>query len=233
MELDLQCSRDGQLMAIHDPTVDRTTDGTGRVDELDLDELRRFDAGHAFTPDRGRSHPFRGQGVRIPTLEEVLETVPDLAVELEVKSRRAGEVLGRWLRSAPETQRERILVGGFERNEVEPARRHARWGCAYQTELLPYVLLGKVGLGRFFVPETDAAMVPERYRGIRVVSRGFVRRCHRDGLGVFVWTVNEPDDIRRLLDWGVDGILSDAPGRVRRILDERIAHGVEAGEAVP
>lgn len=212
-------------MVIHDPTVDRTTDGTGRVDRLSFQELRRLDAGHAFTPDRGRTFPYRGGGVTIPTLEEVLAAVDDLAVEAEVKSRRAGEALAGWLQEAPEGQRERILVGGFEREDVEPARREARWGCAYQSELLPYVLLGKVGLGRFFVPETDAAMVPEKYRGIRIVSRGFVRRCHRDGLGVFVWTVNRPDDIRRLLDWGVDGIVSDAPARVRRILDEREASG--------
>lgn len=217
-------------MVIHDPTVDRTTDGTGRVDRLTFEELRRLDAGHSFSPDGGHTHPFRGRDVRIPTLEEVLETVGDRAVVTEVKSRRAGDALGDWLASTSSTAsgaRDRLLVGGFDRDQVEPARRESRWGCAYQSELLPYVLLGKVGLGRFFVPETDAAMVPEKHRGIRVVSPGFVRRCHRDGLGVFVWTVNRADDIRRLLDWGVDGILSDAPARALRVLHERRAAGVE------
>jgi glycerophosphoryl diester phosphodiesterase len=225
VELDLQCSRDGRLVVIHDPTVDRTTDGTGRVEELDLEALQELDAGHAFSPDHGRSHPYRGQGVRIPTLDEVLEAVGDLAVVAEVKSRRAGEAMGRWLRSGGEERRERILVGGFEREFVDPARRHARWSCAYQTELLPYVLLGKIGLGRRFAPGADAAMVPERHRSIRVVSRGFVRRCHRDGLGVFVWTVNRTEDARRLFDWNVDGIVSDAPGRILRVLHERRAAG--------
>ena len=63
-------------------------------------------------------------------------------------------------------------------------------------------------------------MVPEKRSGIRVVSPAFVKRAHSDGLGVFVWTVNHPDDMRRLFEWGVDGLVSDAPGRVRRILDE-------------
>ncbi len=232
MELDLRCTRDDRLVAIHDPTVDRTTDGTGRVEELALDALRELDAGHAFSPDHGRSHPYRGRGVRIPTLEEVLEAAADLAVVAEVKSRRAGEALGRWLRSAHEERRERILVGGFDREMVDPARRHARWSCAYQTELLPYVLLGKIGLGRRFAPGADAAMVPEKHRAIRVVSRGFVRRCHRDGLGVFVWTVNRTEDARRLFDWDVDGIVSDAPGRILRVLHERRAEGdLAEGEA--
>lgn len=227
VELDLQCSADGRLVVIHDESVDRTTDGTGAVESLSFEQLRRLDAGHAFTPDRGSTFPYRGEDVRIPTLDEVLEAVGDLPVVAEVKSGRAGEALGRWLSQAPERDRERILVGGFSVDDVGPARRHARWRCAYQRELYPYVLLGKVGLGRFFVPRADAAMVPEKRRGIRVVSRGFVRRAHRDGLGVYVWTVNDPRDMRRLLDWGVDGLVSDTPGRARRILDARRARGLE------
>ena len=72
-------------------------------------------------------------------------------------------------------------------------------------------------------------MVPERYRGFRVVTRRFVRRAHRDGLGVFVWTVNRPDAMRRLWRWGVDGLISDNPGRALRILWERMAGGAETG----
>ncbi len=68
-------------------------------------------------------------------------------------------------------------------------------------------------------------MLPERHSGIRVITPRFIRRAHADGIGVFVWTVNRADDMRRLLDWGVDGLVSDAPGRVRRILDERQVQG--------
>ncbi len=222
VELDLHRSSDGHLMVIHDPQLERTTDGRGDVEARSLAELRTFDAGYAFTPDRGATHPFRGQDVRIPTLEEVFETIGDLPVVAEIKSAAAGEAMGIWLRTHPE--RERILVGGFRREEVEPAGRHARWRCAYQDELRGYVVLGKLGLGHRAVPQgVDAAMVPERRGAIRIVSRAFVRRAHADGLGVFVWTVNRPADIRRLFDWGVDGLVSDVPGRVRRVVDERAA----------
>ncbi|WP_419162812.1 glycerophosphodiester phosphodiesterase [Candidatus Palauibacter sp.] len=219
VELDLHRSADGHLMVIHDPNLPRTTDGTGPVEERTLDQLRVFDAGYRFTTDNGKTFPFRGKGVRIPTLEEVLEALGSLPVVAEIKSAAAGQALGAWLQKSRD--RERIIVGGFEREEVEPASRHARWHCAYQDELRPYVLLGKVGLGRWFAPAgCDAAMLPERQGAIRIVTRRFVRRAHADGIGVFVWTVNDPDDMRRLLAWGVDGLVSDAPGRARRILDE-------------
>ena len=223
VELDLHRSADGRLMVIHDPDLERLTEGTGPVEERTLDELRAFDAGYRFTTDRGKTFPFRGTGVGIPTLEEVLEVLGDLPVVAEIKSAAAGHELGAWLqRSRNRADRERILVGGFEREEVEPASRHARWHCAYQDELRTYVLLGKVGLGRRFAPAgCAAAMLPERQGALRIVTPRFVRRAHADGMGVFVWTVNDPDDMRRLLDWGVDGLVTDAPGRARRILDER------------
>ena len=223
VELDLHRSADGRLMVIHDPSLDRLTEGTGPVEERTLDELRAFDAGYRFTTDHGKTFPFRGTGVGIPTLEEVLELLGDLPVVAEIKSAAAGHELGAWLqRSRNRGDRERILVGGFEREEVEPASRRARWHCAYQDELRTYVLLGKVGLGRRFAPAgCAAAMLPERQGMLRIVTPRFVRRAHADGMGVFVWTVNRADDMRRLLDWGVDGLVSDAPGRARRILDER------------
>lgn len=231
VELDVQCSRDGELMVIHDDSVDRTTGGSGRVEEMTRSELKELDAGHGFTPDRGRSFPYRGEGVRIPTLDEVARATADLPMIVEVKSERAGHALATWLAGEGATHRDRIVVGGFDPNQVEPAARAARWRCAYQDELLPFVLLGKIGLDRLASsPAADAAMVPEKRWGIRVVTSGFCRHAHREGMGVFVWTVNRPVRMRRLLDRGVDGLVSDAPGRVRRVLEEREARSVAGPE---
>lgn len=223
VELDLHTTRCGQLVVIHDDTVDRTTEGRGAVEAMRLEELRSLDAGYRFNPDGGASYPFRGQGHRIPTLDEVLAEIPDLPIVAEIKSARAGAALGNWLVESAEAHR--VLVGGFSRSDVEPAGGRARWRCAYEEELRGYVLLGKVGLASLVVPEVDAAMVPERRGLVRVVTSRFVRRAHADGLGVFVWTVNRPDDMRRLLEWGVDGLVSDFPARVRRVVEERGARG--------
>lgn len=222
VELDLHVCGSGELVVIHDPLVDRTTDARGAVADMSLGELRALDAGYRFTPNRGRTFPFRGRGVTVPTLAEVLEEIGKLPVVAEVKSATAGEALGDLLERHPAAKR--ILVGGFSPRAVEAARASARWTCAYTDELRPYVLLGKVGLAGLAVPPVDAAMVPPRWRGVRVATPRFVRRAHRDGLGVFVWTVNDPGEARRLLAWGVDGLVTDAPARIRRLLDERAAN---------
>lgn len=224
VELDLRASLDRRLVVIHDDTVDRTTDGAGRVGEMTLEELRALDAGHAFTPDRGRSHPFRDEGVRIPTLDEALEALGELPVIVELKSEAAGRRLATWLEERPEAAA-RMLVGGADPGAVGPPSRLARWRSAWRDELVPYVLLGKVGLAGLAVPEAAALMVPERRYLVPIVSSRFVARAHRDGFGVHVWTVNRPDRMRALLAMGVDGILSDAPARARRIRDERAAEG--------
>lgn len=225
VEFDLQCTADDRLVVLHDPTLGRTTDGSGSIEDVTLEEARRLDAGYHFTPDAGRTYPFRGKAIRIPTLEQALEEIGDLPAIVEIKSQRAANAMRQWL--ARNRGSRRILIGSFSRQASEAAGGRAEWRCASQEELRPYVLMGKIGLAGLGVPAADAVMVPERFRGLRILTPRFVRRAHRDGLGVFVWTVNRPDAMRRLWDWGVDGLISDEPGRALRVLHERQAGGLE------
>jgi glycerophosphoryl diester phosphodiesterase len=221
IELDVHVATCGTLVAIHDDTLDRTTDGSGSVERLDLQQIQVLDAGFRFTPDRGLSNPYRGTGVRVPTLDEAAEAAGKLPMIIEVKSPRAGHALGAWL-SARE-DRDRFLVGGFDRVAVAPAAAAAQWQCATRQDLKPFALLGKLGLSPRVRPEITAFMVPVRKGALRIVTHRFVRRAHDLGIGVYVWTVNRPADIRALLDLGVDGLISDVPARVRRIAVERSA----------
>jgi len=225
IEIDLHASTDGELVVIHDPTLDRTTDGTGPIEDCTLVELRGFDAGYRFTADDGETFPFRGQGVRIPTLDEAMEALGDLPTILEVKSAAAGRALAEWLPGRPEF--ERIIVAGFVADEVGPAASAARWRGAYQTDLYDFVLWGKLGIRRSLPDDLTAAMVPVRKGPVRIVTRGFVRRMHDQGKGVFVWTVNRPENMRQLFDMGVDGLISDYPAVLRRVVEERLAAGEE------
>ena len=231
LEVDVHVTTDGHLVVIHDDTVDRTTEDSGLVEAMTLSEIKRLDAGHRFTPDHGRTFPFRGEGLRIPTLDEAVAAAGDLPLIVEVKSPGAGRALGDWLRTRRQDaptgpdDLDRFIVGGFEKDAVAPAAAEARWQCATRRDLVPFILAGKVGLRWPMRPAIDAIMLPIRKGPLRLVTRRFVRRARAGGLGVFVWTVNRPDVMRALFDLGVDGLISDVPARVRRVLDERRAHG--------
>jgi glycerophosphoryl diester phosphodiesterase len=238
LEIDVHVTTDGHLVVIHDDTVDRTTEGSGPVEAMTLSEIKCLDAGHRFTPDHGRTFPFRDSGVRIPTLDEAVAAAGDLPLIVEVKSPRAGRALGDWLRTrrqdtpAGPDDLDRFIVGGFEKDAVAPAAAEARWQCATRRDLVPFILAGKVGLRWPLRPGIDAIMLPIRKGLLRLVTRRFVRQAQGQGLGVFVWTVNRPGVMRALFDLGVDGLISDVPARVRRVLDERRAAGAErAGRA--
>lgn len=225
IEVDVHVSADGRLVTIHDDTVDRTTDGTGRVESMTLEKIRRLDAGYRFTPDRGRSFAYRGTGVRVPTLDEAVAAAARLPMIIEVKSRAAGEALGAWLRArrADPGDVDRFIVAGFEREIVAPAAEVADWRSATRADLIPFVLLGKLGIGGPLPPHVDAIMVPIRKGPLRILTRGFVRRAHERGVGVFVWTVNRPPVMRDLFAVGVDGLISDVPARLNRIVAEIVA----------
>lgn len=225
IEIDVHVSADGRLVTMHDDTVDRTTDGTGRVESMTLEEILQLDAGHHFTPDRGRSFPYRGAGVRVPTLDEAVAAAAGLPMIIEVKSRVAGEALGAWLRArrAEPGDADRFIVAGFEREILAPAADAADWRSATRADLIPFLLLGKLGIRGPLPQHVDAIMVPIRKGPLRLVTRGFVRRAHERGVGVFVWTVNRPSVMRELFDLGVDGLVSDVPARLDRIVAEIVA----------
>ena len=219
LEMDVRLTRDGELIVIHDPSVDRTTDGTGLVCELTLAEIRALDAGYRFT-DLSGGHSFRGRGVRVPTLEEVLVELTDVWINVECKEPPAAGPLAEVV--ARHGAEDRVLIAA----ESERSRRGAAgypgpWGVSRRQGLLFFALHRLPG-GSPYTPSADILQVPERWKGLRVVTPRFVREAHRLNIPVQVWTVDEEADMRRLLDWGVDGIQTDRPDVLARVLTERI-----------
>lgn len=229
VEFDLQCTRDDVLVVMHDSTVDRVTGATGSVEDLTYDQIKQLDAGYSFSPEGLDDYPYRGEGVRIPRLDEVVEVTGDLPMIVEAKSHRAGRRLGEWLRETKRGSRarSRMIVGAFTNDMLEPARRQASWSCASQDDLQWYVLLHKVGLGQYVAPDRpNALMLPPRYRQLLpVITPSFVKRANRDGFGVYAWTINETDRMRELYEMGVDGILSDYPKRLKRVHERMESEG--------
>ena len=109
-ELAVHASADGACVVIHDPTIDRTTNGTGAVAALSVAQLQSFDAGYRFTPDGGRTFPFRGQGVRIPTIDEVFAAFPTIRLTIELKTAAAQKPLFAAIERA--SAQERVIAAG-------------------------------------------------------------------------------------------------------------------------
>jgi glycerophosphoryl diester phosphodiesterase len=218
IELDVHASADGHCVVIHDATVDRTTDGTGAVATMRLGELRELDAGYRFTPD-GTTFPFRGTGVGIATMDEVLEALPGMRFTVEVKTGGAQAPLFEAIER--HGARERIIAAGMYDADRTQFSNYRGAVSVSTEELRRFYARYRLGVGRFFPPRADVVQVPEAWEGQRIVSRRFVRVLHGAGIPVHVWTVDNAGDMHRLLDWGVAGILTDRPDVLGRVLHER------------
>ncbi|WP_295818789.1 glycerophosphodiester phosphodiesterase [uncultured Deinococcus sp.] len=220
LDMDMHMTRDGVLVLSHDTTLDRLTDTRGTIAEMKLAQVLAADAGYAFSPDGGETFPYRGQGVRVAQLSEVLAAFPASPMTIEIKTAQPGVAAPfcTALRTARVTGR--VIVASFS----DAAMRDFRAACPEVTtsmtesELRPLVLLSKVGLAGLAPLPGAAAQVPVRAGGIEVVTPGFIRAMHARGVAVQVWTINDPAEMRRLIDLGVDGIFTDRPDVLKEVL---------------
>jgi len=230
LELDVRLTADGEVVVFHDESTERVAGEPGSVEARTLAELRRLDAGRTFTPDGGRSFPWRGRGLAVPTLAEVLARYPGMLVNVEAKAadpvlaealvsvvRRAGRVSEVCLGSTHDEQGERLRALLPEACHFLPA------GAA-----TCHVLAAHAGGEATGCPEGwDVADLPLRTDdGMTVVDALTVGHFHRLGIPVHVWTVDEEADMRALLDLGVDGIMSDRPDLLARVLGRAVPAGV-------
>lgn len=222
LELDIQTTSEGEIVVIHDPTLDRTTNGTGPVAAKTLDELRRLDAGYRFTPDSGHTYPYRGQGTTIPTLREVLERFPHARINIDLKEssppreRRLWEIIQEY-----EAYKRVLVASGDLHLPIIRFRQLAAGRVATSASALEvrnFVLTAAVRATRWLRPAYDALQVPEVHRSIRIISRPLLAAAHRLGLDVHVWTVDTASDMKRLLAMGVDGLMTDRPDLLAEVL---------------
>lgn len=225
LELDVQPTADGEVVVFHDATLDRTTNGSGPVAAHALADIRELDAGYRFTPG-GDDFPFRDRGIRVPTLAEVLDAFPGVRVNIEIKDGRAQEWVWETIRLAGATERVLIAAGS--------ARNRARLSgypvpvSAGREEIAPFLAQLRLPF-RPYTPDVDALQVPDRWQGRKVLSPELVDLAHARNIPVHVWTVDDPALMRAYIDWGVDGIVTDRPDLLGRILHERIGRPLPPG----
>ncbi len=211
-ELDVRLTADGVPVLLHDPTLDRTTDRNGPLGALSLAELGGVDAGARFTPDGGRSYPFRGSAVRVPTLAEVLSGFPDIPVMVEVKEPAAQEAVRRTL--LEERAQERCVLASEQQAGLQVFRQPPFVTAASGPEIGALYRAVQLRRPPAAVPYRTLS-VPERHRGLRVPTRGFVAAARALGCPVHVWTVNDPAVAQRLWGVGACGIVTNFPDRIR------------------
>jgi glycerophosphoryl diester phosphodiesterase len=234
IELDVHATRDGHIVVCHDATVDRTTEGTGAIADLTLAEVQSLDNAYWWAPGEvvspGRAaeeYPLRGRApqdvsLRIPTLHEVLTEFPHVFLNFDIKQTgpavepyetEVARVLAEHGRS------DDVIVASFLDEATDAFCRIAPEAC---------VSFGMEGTREFFTSVRDGAAIPDKphvalqvppWAGeIELVTPAFVQAAHDAGVAVHVWTIDDPDEMRRLAELGVDGIMTDTPAVLASVL---------------
>ena len=222
-ELDVHATRDGEVVVLHDPTLERTTDGVGRVAALTFAELSQLDAGHRFTPDGGKTFPFRGQRVRVPRLAELMREFPEIPLNIEIKCEGAAVVAA--VVAMVREARARIVLAA-EHDSIMQAIRAAAPDIPTSLATLEIAaFIGALQQGTEpAIPDGSVALqIPPRFGDTTLVDAASVAAAHRLGAEVHVWTINDPVEARRLLALGCDGIMTDVPHVIAPVIAERRA----------
>ena len=221
LEMDLHITKEGVLVINHDETVDRTTDSTGEIEAMNLDEIKALDAGYDWSNDNGNTFPYRGMGITIPTLEEVFEAFPGYHMTIEIKTTERSMAMPFCELIRAYDMQDKVLVASFLDERMEEFREvcpEVATSSARQ-ETTIFVLLSKAFLGRLYSPSFNALQVPEESSGITVMTTQFVHAAHERNLRVEPWTIDNPKQMKQYIEWGVDGIITDRPDLMLEILD--------------
>lgn len=221
LETDVRSTRDGVLVTFHDETLERTTNGVGKVADWLWDDLRHLDAAWSFGAADG--FPLRGTGVGIPRLDEVFATWPEVNVNIDLK---ADDVEWPVAEAIIRTRRvQKVLIGSFSDRRIARFRRVTKGAVATSAGTAVSIAAWAASrVGRPLPSRPDAYQLPFAARGARLDER-FVDAAHASGAQVHAWTVNERSDMVRLLDIGVDGIVTDRPDVLNEVMAARTSDG--------
>jgi glycerophosphoryl diester phosphodiesterase len=221
LEMDMRATADGHPVIIHDGTVDRTTDGHGMVASMTLEDLKRLDAAYYWSPDGGRSFPLRGRGLRVPTLSEIFSAFNTARLNIDIKQERP-PIVQPFCRMIREHKIEsNIMAASFNQATLDEFRMECA-GVATSGSIMDirsFLALKREQTGIEGGPAIKALQVPEYAGGRLLLTSGFIKEAHRRGLEVHAWTINDEAAMKRLIELKVDGIITDFPDRLLKLLD--------------
>ncbi|MHA1585057.1 MAG: glycerophosphodiester phosphodiesterase [Promethearchaeota archaeon] len=247
IETDIHITKDQDIIFFHDDCIDRTTEAKGKIKNYTLEELKQFDVGYKFEGDRQNPFPFRGKGYKVLTLEEVLPKFPNVRFNFDIKDKdpRVPAILADKIQKL--NVEDRVVVGSFHQNQIFRFRKLSIAATgASKSEVISFFLKSKKWIHKWkkikFEPSLPsdqnliekhqqevfgrilpyyALQIPEKFAFIKIISPEFIKFAHYVGIAIEVWTINDESSMQRLLDWNADGIFTDNPKLLLKILKER------------
>jgi glycerophosphoryl diester phosphodiesterase len=220
IEFDIHMTKDGQLVVIHDTTVDRTTDGQGRVDSFTLSELKQLDAGFSFAGKDG-NFPFRNKGISIPTVREVFEQFPNSYLNLEIKAQYPEISEKLWALIQEYNMENKVLLASFDQTIINHFDKVANGKVAIsggKKEVTKFVVLHKFFLSPFYHPKVDTIQMPTNASIFNLKDKKLIRGARKLNMQTHYWTINDEDEMEQLLRLGADGIITDEPEILIKLL---------------
>jgi glycerophosphoryl diester phosphodiesterase len=222
LEIDVHLTEDNDLAVIHDRTVDRTTNGSGPVDGYSMAELKKLDAAYRWSPDRSGTFPLRSKGIHIPSLTEVFTAFPQMRINIEIKVPESATVTRLCQTIREHDMNTRVLVASFDSGALEQFRSLCPEVAtsAGASEAMLFYALQRASLESAYSPKAEALQVPENYGDLTVVDDDFLKASANRNMRVQVWTINDPISMQRLIRSGVNGIMTDDPEILLKVLRE-------------
>lgn len=226
-EYDIHQTSDGHLVVIHDDTVDRTTNGTGKVNDLTLEEIQKLDAGYHFKDEDG-NYTYKQQGIYIPTLEEIFKKYPNMRQLIEIKDTNDPDLYEEiiqqlWQLIQEYEMEELVMIGSFDHKinerfeEVSEGKIPIGGGesavRSFVTKHVPY-------LNGLASSSVDSLQLPTEAEGHDLTTKNIINSAKKRNISVYYWTINDEKTMKDLMNKKADGILSDYPDRVLKVREE-------------
>jgi glycerophosphoryl diester phosphodiesterase len=216
LETDAHLTRDGRVVLSHDPRGARMCGVDLAICDRSLAEVQRWDAGFGFV-DGDKNRPFAGKGLRIPTLHELFDAAPDAHINIDIKQATPPMVAPLLQVVRERRGEERVTIASFHGTVLDELRAHGYRGeiALSRNEVLALMLPARLAKRTV---RGHAAQIPVRAGPIDLASRPFIEKCHALGIRVDYWVVNDAVEAEVLLDRGADGIMTDDPGAIARLM---------------
>ncbi|MCP5047358.1 MAG: glycerophosphodiester phosphodiesterase [bacterium] len=206
IETDLHVTKDGTIVMFHDNTLDRITNATGPINEWHWNDLSKLDAAYHFKPEE--DYPLRGKSINIPTLEETMDVFPNTRFNLDLKQPNIESTIADFINKY--NYHDRVLITSFTGSRSRKCLKLLKHPTATSAGFRQALFFWALSRIKLRLPlQVNALQVPPCKGSLTVVDKKLINAAHALGIQVHAWVINDPDEMRRLLDLGVDGIVTD------------------------